>query len=69
MSTISVPLTADLMSALDNLVADGVGANKADVMRKALRQYAEDRAVEAILRAEKEPNLSGDLDELAAKLS
>jgi len=66
--TISVPLSADLMHALDELVRNGAASNKADAMRKALKKFAEDQAVERILRAQKEPRLEGDLDELASQL-
>ena len=53
MSTISVPLSKDLLAHLDQLVAD-TGATRAAVMRKALEKLAEDEAVEAVLRAERE---------------
>lgn len=68
MTTISVPLTADLMKILDELVSNGTATNKADAMRKALYKYSEDQAVERVLQAQREPRLVGDLDELAAKL-
>lgn len=68
MTTISVPLPADLLRMLDELVAEGVAVNKADAMRKALKKFSEDQAVERVLRASKEPRLEGDLDELASKL-
>lgn len=68
MTTISVPLTADLMQILHELIRSGAATNKADAMRKALYKYAEDQAVERVLRAEREPRLEGDLDELASKL-
>ncbi|MBP7114234.1 MAG: ribbon-helix-helix protein, CopG family [Candidatus Peribacteraceae bacterium] len=68
MTTISVPLSAELLKILDELVRDGVAVNKADAMRKALKKFSEDQAVERVLRAEKEPRLEGDLDTLAAQL-
>lgn len=68
MTTVSVPLTDDQHRHLTELIKQGVGANKADVLRKALEKFAEDQAVEAVLRARKEPSLEGDLDELARKL-
>ena len=67
MTTISVPLTDEQYHRLMELLAQGVGANKADVLRKALDKFAEDQAVEAVLRASKEPSLDGDLDELIKK--
>ncbi len=68
MTTISVPLSAHLLKILDQLVFEGVAVSKADAMRKALKKFSEDQAVERVLRAEKEPRLEGDLDELAAQL-
>lgn len=38
------------------------------ILRRALKRYIEEQAVEAVLRASKEPRLHGDLDELASKL-
>ena len=67
MSTISVPLPANLEAFIDRMVKSGEAANKADVVRKALRRMSDEEAVEAILRAQKEPNLKGDLDVLARK--
>ncbi len=68
MTTISVPLTEDQYRHLMALVQQGVGTNKADVLRKALEKFAEDQAVEAVLRASKEPRLKGNLDTLVKKL-
>lgn len=72
MSTLSVPLTPELEKMIEHLVEMGVGANKADVARKAIERFAEDEAVNAVLRAEREislgKGLSGDLDELASKI-
>lgn len=68
MTTISVPLTAELLRALESYLQLNRGKNKAAVMREALDKYLEDQAVEAVLRASKGPRLSGDLDELAKKL-
>ena len=68
MTTISVPLTTDLLRSLDWLVDQGIASNRADAMRRALKAYSEQQAVEKVLQAEKEPSLEGDLDELARKL-
>lgn len=68
MATISVPLSAEQQERLDALVTDGVGASRADVVRKALDKYAEDMAIETVLKAQKEPTLHGDLDDLLAKI-
>jgi len=68
MATISVPLSGDLERALDNLVKSGYGANKADVVRKALKRVSEDEAVNRVLKAEQElldgKSMKGDLREL-----
>ena len=68
MTTISVPLSPELMKALQHLIDQGVASNKADVLRKALKFYSEQQAVEDVLRAMKEPSLEGDLDELVKKI-
>lgn len=54
MATISVPLSAELQERLDSLVAEGVGSNRADVMRRALESFAEEEAINAVLKAERE---------------
>lgn len=54
MATISVPLSPELQGQLDTLVAEGIGANRADVMRRALQSFAEEEAVNAVLKAERE---------------
>jgi len=68
MSTISVPLSKEHQQKLDHLVGAGVAATRAGVMRKALERLAEEAAVEAVLRAEREPTLTGDLKNLAKKI-
>lgn len=68
MTTISVPLDDAQYQQLMALLAQGIGANKADVIRKAFDKFAQDQAVEAVLRAEQEPSLEGDLEELMQKL-
>ncbi|MEK7511216.1 MAG: hypothetical protein AAB582_03200 [Patescibacteria group bacterium] len=67
MATISVPLSAEQEQRLDSLVKDGVGSNRADVMRRALERLAEEEAISAVLRAEREPTLRGDLRDLLKK--
>ena len=68
MSTISVPLPANLEEFIERMVKSGEAANKADVVRKALKRMSDEEAVNAILRAQKEPSLKGDLRELAKRL-
>ena len=68
MTTVSVPLPEELIRQIEQLIADGIASNKADAIRKAVKKYLEDQAVERVLRARQEPSLEGDLDELAAQL-
>jgi len=68
MSTLSVPIPAQMEESLINLVKSGYGSNKADVVRRAITRLIEEEAVLTVLRAEKEPSLSGDLRELAKKI-
>lgn len=67
MTTLSIPLTPILAEAVEKLVRDGYGSNKADVVRRAIKKLAEDQAVEAVLRAQNEPNLKGDIRDLMKK--
>lgn len=64
MTTVTVPLSSELVAHLDNLVAE-YGSNRAAVMRKALERLAEDEAINAILKSEQEYRegkvLRGDL--------
>ncbi len=73
MSTLSVPLNAELEEAIDILVKNGVGPNKAAVARKAIQILAEENAIEAVLQSEREVRsekiLKGDLKEISCALS
>lgn len=66
--TLSVPMTPGLSKKLDAIIESGVASNKADAARKAIEYFAEEQAIAAVLKAEKEPSLKGDLDDLAKKL-
>ncbi len=68
MTTVSVPLPEDLLRSLEMLIAQGVVPNKAEALRQALKKYLEDLAVDAVLRASKEPRLKGDIDDLMKKI-
>ena len=68
MSTLSVPLTPDLLNGLENLVKGGIASSKAAAARRAIEKYLEDQAVEAVLKASKEPRLRGNLRDLMKKL-
>ncbi|KKR70362.1 MAG: hypothetical protein UU13_C0007G0003 [Candidatus Nomurabacteria bacterium GW2011_GWB1_40_7] len=71
MTTLSIPVSGELEKFIERMVKDGKGANKADVVRRALREYEENEALENILQSEIEiaqgKGLRGDLRELAKK--
>jgi Arc/MetJ-type ribon-helix-helix transcriptional regulator len=67
MTTLSVPISGDLEKFIERMIQDGKGANKADVVRRAIKQMSEDEAVRTILQAQSEPTLRGDLRELMKK--
>lgn len=67
MSTLSVPLTPDIIRSMENFIRDGLASSKAALARKAIEKYIEDQLVKEILEASKEPSLSGDLRELVKK--
>ena len=67
MTTLSVPLPAHLEMMVNDL-AKKRGSNKAEVVRHALTLLAEEEAVAAVLKAEQEPTLRGNLKDLAKKI-
>jgi len=73
MSTISVPIPPKLETFINEMVKSGAASNKADLVRRAIAHYAEDQAVQAVLRSEQEAAsgkvLHGDPKELMNKLS
>ncbi|MBI1813141.1 ribbon-helix-helix protein, CopG family [Candidatus Peregrinibacteria bacterium] len=68
MTTVSATLSQKTIHYMDELVDDGIAKSRADVIRKAVERYVEEHAIQAVLRAEKEPTLEGDLDELVRKI-
>ena len=68
MSTLSVPLSPNLEEFVKNQVKQGHAANKAEVVRKALKLLEEEEAVNVVLKAEKEPTLRGDVRKLMKKI-
>jgi len=68
MATISVPIPDETVKKIEDLVKDGVFPNKAELIRQAVKSYLEERAVDTVLKAMKEPDLTGDLDKLAEKI-
>jgi Arc/MetJ-type ribon-helix-helix transcriptional regulator len=73
MSTLSVPLPVHLENFIESMVKRGVAANKAEVVRQALNNYAEEQAVAMVLKAEQEIKdgkiLRGDIRKLMKQLS
>ncbi len=67
MSTISVPIPIHLEESLNNLIKNGRGSNKAELIRRAIITMVEEEAVQEILRSQQEPSLSGDLKVLSKK--
>ena len=67
MATLSIPLDADMTKFVEDTTKD-TGLSKADVVRQAIKLYAEDQAVRKIQAAQAEPTLSGNLDELLAQV-
>lgn len=72
MTTLSVPISGELEQFINKMVKEGKGSNKADVVRRALREYEENRVIEDILKAQREitlgKGLKGDLRELIKKI-
>ena len=68
MSTLSVPLPPSLEHMVNRFVKSGYASTKAEVVRKALRNLAEERAIADVLEARRDPRvLRGDLRKLAAR--
>ncbi|MFC1787932.1 type II toxin-antitoxin system ParD family antitoxin [Patescibacteria group bacterium] len=71
MSTISVPIPQTLEDFINEMINCGIASNKAEVVRQALVRFAEDQAIEAVLRSEQELRekkvLCGDLRKIAKR--
>ncbi len=68
MATLSIPVDEETLRKIQALIAQGLAKNITDIGRTAINKYLDDLAVEQVLKAQKEPSLSGELDELATKL-
>lgn len=72
MSTLSIPLPSNLEIFVETMVRRGVAANKAEVVRQALINYAEEQAVATVLRSEQEIKegkiLRGDLKKIIKQM-
>lgn len=67
MTTLSVPLTPELSQFIEEATKE-TGLTRADIMRQALKLYAEEQAVRKVLLAAAEPTLTGDLDTLLEQI-
>jgi len=54
MTTISVPIPENLVDFINQMVANGEAETKAEVIRQALRKYAEEEAFNSILKSRQE---------------
>jgi len=72
MSTLSIPIPHHLEQFIHDMIAKGIAPNKAEVVRQALVRYAEDQAVESVLRSEQDildgKVLRGDLQDLMNRM-
>ena len=72
MSTLSVPIPHHLEIFIEDAIRRGIAPNKAEVVRQALVRYAEDQAIEIVLRSEQEARegkiLHGNLRDLVKKM-
>ena len=68
MATLSVPIPANLEEFIKRQIKEGRGANKADVVRRAIIRLSEEEAINAVLNAEREPTLRGNLKKLLAEI-
>ncbi len=67
MTTLSIPLTNELAEFVEKTQKE-TGQTRADIVRQAIKFYAEEQAVRKVLLASTEPSLSGDLDDLLEKI-
>lgn len=54
MTTISVPIPENLVDFINQMIVTGGAETKAEVIRQALRRYAEDEAFSAVLKSRQE---------------
>ena len=68
MSTLSVPLTDRQRYNIKRMVQKGVASNESAFARQAIDRYLEELAIQAVLQAQQEPSLRGNIDQLAKAL-
>ena len=54
MTTISVPIPENLVDFINQMIATGEAETKAEVIRQALRKYAEEEAFASVLKSRQE---------------
>ncbi|MFA6463643.1 MAG: type II toxin-antitoxin system ParD family antitoxin [Candidatus Paceibacterota bacterium] len=68
MTTISVPIPQNLEDFINRMIESGEAETKAEVVRYALRKYAEDEVITSVLQSRREIEegkvLSGNLKDL-----
>ncbi len=73
MSTLSIPINSQLADFIDQMIASGQGASKADVVRRALREYSENIALNRIRKAQQEiiddQGVTGDLETIIKQMT
>jgi len=67
MTTLSIPINNELETFIETMIKKGRGANKADVVRQALESFKYEEAINAVLIAQREPTMKGDLKDLMKK--
>ena len=68
MTTLSIPLTPELTQFVETTIKE-TGQTRAELVRQAIKLYAEEQAVRKVLLASAEPTLSGNLDDLLEKIN
>ena len=68
MTTLSVPIPANLEEFINRQIKEGRAANKADLVRRAITRLSEEEAVNVVLNAEREPTLRGNLKKLMEEI-
>jgi|AntAceMinimDraft_10_1070366.scaffolds.fasta_scaffold476187_1 Arc/MetJ-type ribon-helix-helix transcriptional regulator len=73
MTTLSVPLSANLEEIVNSFVKSGFASNKAEVMRKALIRLSEEEAIKDVLEAQQEVRdgkiLKGNIRDVLKKMN
>ncbi len=69
MTTISVPISSEQEKFIKDYIASGKAENKAQLFRRALKEFEENQLLEELIRIEREPDLKGDLRKLVKKFS